>query len=140
VTIAQGLSPEIFQHIQDSIRQLSELTQYDRSFNLQYNMRCINWLDQYIDSRRSTTSQQQKAHLATLIGCFLGQAIVSNFKAHWIVVDNTSLVQLDGGCINPISCVMHFILDASEDNLASIYSLMPLVEDATLDAESLWPA
>ena len=124
---------QILKSSQPSSQELAELKQMAQaglrfgqkrfSSDFGFNEASVKALSQMIDAERSSYSEEFKAKLTVVLGCYLGQALITKNGGEWLVMgDGSFAVALTGGqIIWPISRVNQQLQEGSDRSIYALY-------------------
>ena len=129
----QGASMAAVQEEPVTMEDLAWFSKYESQLReeipgLEYNLDSVIKIDAFVEKIRHKTNDSEKDRYIQLIGSFLGQSLVNEYKGKWIKTNYGMAVVLPNNKLAfPFNKVAKQFFEGSEHSIAYFYGKVPEV-------------
>lgn len=123
----QPVTGEVLESIQACVSQTKQMFEGESEFEFGFNTESIEVLDAFINTVRAQSDEDSKNTIISLIGSFLGEALISNFGGNWAYYPEGDMgVNLRDGAImaSPHAKVEKHLYNGDGDSILFFYKVI----------------
>ena len=119
--------------IQNNVELVKSSMKKELDVELDLDAKSIEWIDGYINRNSEAFEDSTKRNLVSVLGSFLGEAIIKNIGGKWALNNESLGIHLKGkSWAFPFSKVEKQLYDGPEDSIYSFYRVIPKILDGSL--------